>query len=494
MKNFIFFGFFAIYSLCLTACATLEKQIQAEYDSDQYIRTYESIHKAMNTTTNNILLWKMQAGFLTFSYFGPVFSLIELDNAETIYKKYEQEGILSSAFNSVAATFSNDMSMSYKGNIYEGSLLNFYKALAYSSLEDSINARIEFNRANDRQRRAKEYYQKEIAKAHDKAIQNANKKQQSPDYATNTSDSKINAILTQRYSNLNNFAVYKDLLNPMIPYISGIFFMLEKDYTKAIDLLKESYGITHSNIIANDMMLLESRQLQEDSNNYTWFIIEDGNISRKQDNSFSTSLLLGGNVASINLALPSLSEGKSRFKTYKVNTYRADSIAKISALFGSEFEKQLPIILTRAIISAIVKLVTVEIANHIGGDYGALTGLLTSVIFNAATSADTRGSFILPDSVWVARIPNDNNKIAIYGDDTLIINLNFTPNCNSLAKRIESHQAFLNLIKQKPKDFHAKINLFKKYKPQMNICAKTDNIIYIRVHNNVATYFTIKGN
>lgn len=43
-------------------------------------------------------------------------------------------------------------------------MVNTYKALNYASLHDSANTRVEFNRALDRQRRAKDYFRSEIQK------------------------------------------------------------------------------------------------------------------------------------------------------------------------------------------------------------------------------------------------------------------------------------------------------------------------------------------
>ncbi|STQ86701.1 hypothetical protein LS73_003220 [Helicobacter muridarum] len=493
MKNFIFFTIFA-FVLCLCACSITEERIKAEYDKSDYKKTYRSIQKTISSNNNNVLLWQMQSGFLTFSQFGPVFSLIDLEKAESIYKKYEQEGILSSTFSSMAATLSNDNAIPYKGNVYEGSLLNFYKALAYSSIGDFVNARVEFNRANDRQRRAKEYYKKEIQKAHDNAIKNANKKKESKDYTLNTSKSSINNIIKLKYSNLDNFAIYKDLINPIIPYTSGIFFMIENDYSKAVDLLKESYGISRSDVILSDMELLESRRFEKDINNYTWFIVEDGDISRKQGNTFSTPIIINSNITSINLAMPTIYNIKPNFNNYKINDYKTDRIVELSNIFVSEFEKQLPSIITRAIIGAIVKFITIyAISGATSGDYDSIAGLFANIAFSLMTYPDTRNSFVLANSIHVVRIPNDIENVTLYGDNTKLLNIKLTQDCNSIGKRIESSKDFTTLIEKDPNDFNTRIKLFEKYKKSKDICTKTDNIVYVRVRNNMATHFIIKG-
>ena len=487
MKNFFLLSFLV---LCLCACSVTENNIRTKYDSANYISTYKGLQEAASKKNTNSLLWQMQSGFLNFSYFGPEFSIEDLDIAEKVYKKYEDEGILSGAFSTVAATFTNDRVLPYRGYVYEGSLLNFYKAMAYSSINDYTNARIEFNRANDRQRRAKDYYKKEIKKAHDKAVMNANTKQRNADYAINTSDEALDGIISSKYSNLSNFAIYKDLINPAIPYLSGVFFMLEDDYVKSVDLLKEAYGISRAPLIADDMKLLDSRRLGKDSDKYTWFFIEDGDISRKHGITFAVTLWLGGSVSSINIALPFLGEGKPSFRSYKINGHEANLIVTNSNLFGSEFEKQLPSIITRALISAIAKFTVSYLTSELGSEIG---GLLTSLVFNVITAVDTRSSFVLPHAVWAVRIPNVEGDIEMLGGNSVFPRFSFTKKCDSLTKRLEANRTFNALFKDKPKDLSARIKYLEQHKQTSDICLNSDNIVYVRVRGGVARQFIIRG-
>lgn len=490
LKNFICLP---LLILLLYGCSPYNEQVKKEYDSSHYSTLYKTLEQATQKKNNDLLLWQMQSGFLTFSYFAPHFSLDDLEKAEVLFKGYESEGLLSNVGANIGATLSNDMAMPYKGYIYEGSLLNFYKALAFSSIGDSANARIEFNRANDRQRRAKEYYQKEVKKAHDDAVKAANEKQANTDYANNTTDSSINTILNEKYSNLKNFAIYKDLINPVIPYISGIFFMIEKDFTKSIDLLKEAYGISQADIIANDMQILEARKFAGSYPHFTWILIEDGDIARIDGFATTIPIILHNGINSVNLALPYLKDGKANFQTYQINDINADKITQVSQLFGSEFEKRLPAIITRAIISAIVKFTISYSFNEFGGSYGAIAGLVTTLIFSAVTDTDTRMSLILPDTVWAAKIPNTESKIQIMGDNHLITELSITTDCDSLPKRQKKNVEFDSLLKAKSQDLSARIHFLKHSNFDNVVCATTDNIVYVRVRHNKATHFIVKG-
>ncbi len=493
MRNFTFFLFIVIF---FCACSPYNTQITGEYDRQHYTKVYKTLQKATDSDSNDWLLWKMQLGFLTFSYFGPHFSLDDLELAEQKFKIYESEGILSGISQNVGATFSNDMVIPYRGMIFEGAFLNFYKALAFSSIGNNAQARIEFNRANDRQRRAKDYYAKEIQRSHDKVIEEANKKNKNDIYENSTTDSEINKIIQSKYTTIKNFAVYKDIINPIIPYVSGVFFMIEKDFSKSMDLLKESYGISNADIIASDMQLLEIRKKSKTIQPFTWIIIEDGDMARKDGFDVSIPFSIGDGFNAINIALPYIKEGKQTYDLYRVNNMKADIVSNVSGLFVSEFDKQLPSIIARAIIGAILKYSITHSINQFGGDYGSIIGLATTLAFSATTNSDKRTSIFLPNNIWATRIPNTDSKVSIFGNNIALLNIPITNDCNILDKRLASYKEFYNIIKAKPKDLSARINIFKLYYESGNedrICAKTDNIVYVRVHRGTVVHTIIKG-
>ncbi|CCF79945.1 conserved hypothetical protein with DUF394 domain [Helicobacter bizzozeronii CCUG 35545] len=74
------------------------------------------------------------------------------------------------------ATFGNETNKIYEGHMYEWALTNYYKALDYAMLGNMKDARVEFNRTIERQRRLKEFYSKAIQKAHAQMEEEAKEK------------------------------------------------------------------------------------------------------------------------------------------------------------------------------------------------------------------------------------------------------------------------------------------------------------------------------
>jgi len=102
-----------------------------------------------------------------------------------------------------------------KPRIYEGIMVNTYKGMDYLSEGKISSARVEFNRAIERQRRAKKFFQSEISQEKQK-IKKENKKklkgkkvsQKRVEESANNQKTK-NAI-EKRYTNLFAFKPYPD--------------------------------------------------------------------------------------------------------------------------------------------------------------------------------------------------------------------------------------------------------------------------------------------
>lgn len=85
------------------------------------------------------------------------------DLAEEGMKYLNTEGVLESTSEGFMSVVINDSERDYEALMSEAVLVNTYKGLAFLAAGNSDYARIEFNRANERTRRAVDYFQKEIS-------------------------------------------------------------------------------------------------------------------------------------------------------------------------------------------------------------------------------------------------------------------------------------------------------------------------------------------
>lgn len=441
----------------LSGCSTINlNEVNQQYYEGDANKAYSLAQQGANVSTDNQtakgdeLLWRIQGGIIGFD--------LEDENAEHLLEiaekninQNEEEGILSNFFKNAEAILVNDTIIPYQGFLYEGVMVNYYKALLYMSQQKYADARVEFNRASDRQRRLKEYYVEEIAKTKE-----AQQKVIDKEKVTQNQEDEYNKIL-QTYSNLDEFAHLENHINPAIDYIAGIFFMLQGDHNKAQDFLKEAYGITQSSIIAEDLNSTQNRQEKQ-----TWILIEDGKSPSKIEKRFYLPIFTqGSGLLHVTLALPDMQKGIDFANSYALydssNTQQAQGskIATLDPLAFNEFRKQLPFIITRAMLSTTIKTLAQHVALQAvqGDSIAELFVSLGGAFAQMTTQADLRISTMMPNSFHVIKIKNVEGKFDLKADDQLIISLDFSATCQ---------------------------------KDLQQICVNKDNILYIRnAQNNI---------
>ncbi len=459
MKNTLLFSSIVFVVWVFNGCShkgTME-EFNKKYYGGHLQSAYDFAHKRAVKNDDSVL-WGFQAG-VTGIQLGNEESFNVLESTEQVFIQYEAQGLLSGIFSNVGAVVVNENVKTYRGNIYEGVLMNYYKALLAMQSGNNALARVEFNRANDRQRRAKDYYRKDI--------QRALQKQQEEDSDTmakvNQSATRgaLQSQLGNQYAKLRDFKAYNNFINPAVSYVSGLFFFLESDYAKSLDLYKQAYGMTQAEVIDEDISALRARQ-KGDKTTYTWLIIEDGKSPQKEDVSLDfPAYLVSSNVLYVGVSIPALRDGEDfhiglGVRGESINK-KASLIANVEGIITNEFHEQLPFVLTRAMSSAILKAVTQSVLQEQAGAYGLLAGVIYSAV---STSADVRISSVLPNKVYALRIPNEAGNYELFAFHTL---LRFAINeeCNTPN----------NLV----------------------LCQKSDNILYIRLRQKDLSYQILRG-
>jgi hypothetical protein len=370
----------------------------------------------------NDLLWALQAGSVKRVQGDFAKSTEFFDQAEAALKYYDLNK--SKFLDGIAATVVNDNAVAYLGQEYDGVMVNVYKGLNFISEGKRDLARVEFNRALDRQRRAKENFGKEIARLRKKIDKKAGGKNGGT-VKQSVDNPKVNEIIAERYPDLSAFEVYPDFINPFATYLAGLFFNLEGDYGKGVDLIKESCGMVPENeYIAMD--LAETELALSDGNDIDgvcWVIFENGLGPVKDEWRVDLPLFIAtDNVKYFGIALPKLMFRDRAYSRLVVEAggeeYSTDIVADMDRVVQTEFKQQYPAIVTRAVMSATLKAVAQYAIEKQNDDKVAngLFSLLAAVYSFATTSADVRVWTALPKEFQVARfdIPEDG-KIVIRG-------------------------------------------------------------------------------
>ena len=140
------------------------------YDKAATIALEESGYDPEDQTISDIL-WAIEAGAM-LNYTGDYeLSTDIFDATEKAMKEGDQEGAVKGFLMTGLSMIGNDSMMPYKQTQYDGTMANTFKAWNFMLMGDYNNARVEWNRAEERQRRAVEAFAEQI-KEQKEALEN----------------------------------------------------------------------------------------------------------------------------------------------------------------------------------------------------------------------------------------------------------------------------------------------------------------------------------
>jgi len=378
------------------------------------------------------LLWALQLGTVERIRQDYQKSTECFDKAEDMLKYYDEQSRIADGLGS---TIASDNVVPYRGEEYDGVMINVYKALNFMAQGELDLARVEFNRALDRQRRAKEKFSEEISKLKSEVEEN---QQEGELYKSSIEDPKTRERLAEKYPNLYEFEAYPDFVNPFATYLAGIYFNLVGDHSKAVDLLKESYGMVNDNAyIAEDLAVTED-VLDGDGElrDTVWLIFENGLGPVKKEFRVDLPLFIATNkVKYAGIALPKLEYRDIAYEylTAEVDgqVYKTCLVSDIDRVVQTEFNKDFDGILTRAIISATAKAVAQYALEEQGSSAASFASIAVAIYSFASTAADVRIWTTLPKEFEVARFKKPKNgRLRITPSGSIPLDIEI-PSCNN---------------------------------------------------------------
>ncbi|MDR3346964.1 MAG: hypothetical protein LBS73_07295, partial [Campylobacteraceae bacterium] len=402
---------------------------------------------------DDVILWSIQGAALARNCGDFKKSTQLFDEAELHYKlDVDLKNPLLSARDTTRSMLINNNANPYEGNVYEKTLVNTYKALNFLALNDKENARVELNRALERQRIAVEYFAKDIASLESKnakSLQELKNSQELYNSAARRSASRkdkrstpapisfnensIDAALN-KYSQSVEGVVYPDFINPFATYISALFFLNDRSYQRAADLFKESLQINPKNPqIAKDFALADKMAGEFNANfkeRYVWLIYENGLGAVKAEFRIDLPIfLISNSFLYTGIALPKLQfrNGSYRYLTIKNrsgDSFDTSLIANMDSVEAAEFDKRYFGIAMEAIISAAAKTVLQKQMN----DIDPILGLLSLFYQVGTAKADVRGWSALPKYFMAASIPIKDGDISIIDENGVILLNEFLQN------------------------------------------------------------------
>ncbi len=449
-----------IAGLCLTGCNPAMNDL-GEFNNDFESGNFKQAGQFAegkvgkdNNPSGSDLLWTLQLAASQKAQLDHAGSIATFDKAEEMMNHFASN---SEVLDTVGSTIVNDNVVPYKGQEYDGIMVNTYKALDFLAEKKPDLARVEFNRALDRQMRAREHFNEEIRKLEAKL--DKEKEENKTDARAMADNPDVQSVVNANYPNLSQFEPYPDFVNPFTTYLAGVYFLLIGENSRAADLLKETAGMVPDNdYIKKDLALaddLASGKVKLE--NQCWVIFENGLGPTKGETRIDLPLILVSNrVYYTGVALPKLCPRSIAYPYLTIRTddgeYQTRQVADMERVIETEFNKDFKGILMRAIASAAVKTAAQAVLSSRKNDEGGkLAAFLVAAYSAATTAADVRIWTALPKDFQVARfaIPPSRVLMVFAGGNTAfdvhippcknaivyirIINAGATPVCEVLA-------------------------------------------------------------
>ena len=427
-------------SLLISGCASK----QALLESDMMIASGE-YKKAVEFSNDKIdkndlyakdnLLWYLQNGSANLYANDNNKSIKAFDKSEQLIKYYREQILAKDIAQTLKSTLLNDTTRPYIGTEYDGVMVNTYKAIDYMQKGDTSSARVEFNRAIDRQRRAKIFYSKMIYKERE-AIKRQERESAKEGKNLNVDKSTIDNKLESYYPSLHAFEPYPNYINPMTTYLAGLFASANDDTSKAQTLLKESFYMMKEN---SDVKADFDGKREKQT---VWLIFENGQAPLLKELKIDFPIwIFSNNLSFISVALPKLVERKVAFTHLNLlfenqPTLSTKYLCSMDRVIKTEFASSYSSTVERAILSAATKAAISYTLNENSGnsDAALLMKLATAIYTVASTKADTRTWSTLPKEFQLARFSRPmDGKVSIFSpNNTLIKNLTLADRDNIL--------------------------------------------------------------
>ncbi|MFQ6371247.1 COG3014 family protein [Shewanella sp. YIC-542] len=416
----------ALATTLLSGCAGMMHQKDANtFDGALHAGDYQAASQFALTEsgydekTKDIddLLWGIEAG-AALNYAGRyALSTQVLDAAENAMKDEDQEGVVENATEAALSILGNDAMMAYEQRQSDGVMLNTIKAWNFMFEGDFNNARVEWNRAEDRQRRAAEFFAEQIRKQQEEMAKEQKKAdKKTTEFVNKTIENdETRKLLQDNGVTFDKWKPYDAFVNPYTTYSYGLNLLLNgktaSDFNKAADAFKRVYGLTDASQVKADLQLAQEMAKGATTlNHMVWVIFENGESAVKEEFRVDLPLfLLSDNVSYAGIALPRLKQRNSAYPHVEANGVQTEVVADMDKIIGAEFEKEYPMILTREITRTLVK----TIAQKQLKDQSSALGLASGLFQLATTNADTRTFSALPKQFQTAHFKYEGESLTV---------------------------------------------------------------------------------
>jgi hypothetical protein len=372
-------------------------------------------------------------------------SLAALDFAEEKVNYWEEQAKVKVA-SEAGALLTNQATLPYRGHAYDKVMMNTYKALNYLALGERDNARVELNRALQRQKDAVAENAKRLeaaqedAKAAKKDGASQNGATASYDVEKAQKDPQTSAALAQVENELSTqLRAYGDYVNPFSVFLDGLFFLAQGEGGSDLERARKSIERVAA-MVPDNAYLQTEHQIAEAAANgkalepTTYVFFETGSAPhRKQIRIDIPTFIVTDRVSYVGAAFPRLEFNDDFASSLSVSaagqSLDTALLCSMDSVIAQDFKNEWPTIITKTLISTGLRATLDAVVQNQVKDQGwqaQLAAKIAMVAYQAATNiADTRTWTTLPKQFQYCRLatPSDRQLTLTSGTQSQTITL-----------------------------------------------------------------------
>ena len=423
MKSFAPLRALALIALCIvgvgTGCTTYREQSESmtqKWDVGNIPGAAEEFeHKAEKAkATKDAIIWRLEhaAALRAAQQFKE--SNDAFEKAEVDIVRYDESAKVKVG-HEAGAIMSNQANLPYEGRTYDKIMLSTYKALNDLQLGDLEKARVDLNRVYKWQQEAVALNAARLEKA-----QAENTEQDKVEKAQQ--DEKYKTQMDGAYKGLDQIKVYGDYVNPFSVYLDALYFM--NTSTGASDLERANKSlervaafVAENKFVKQDQETLKGLLVGKPTEPLTYVIFETGGAPIREQIRIDIPIIVA-NVSYVGAAFPTLKFENDYVPSLTVSANGTNEftqvVASMDSVIAHDFKNELPIIITKTMVSTITKAVAAYAMNEAADRQDSVLGLF-SRIATAATQAamniaDLRTWTTLPKEYQICRVPTPADR------------------------------------------------------------------------------------
>ena len=317
-----------------------------------------------------------------------LFHVNDISNADAAYEEFNKRNIdtTSGSFTREFTTLTLGANANdYRPFMMDTLFVSYYQLWAAISDGRWDDARVIINQSYNRQQKMSREYEK-LIESNQKSL------------------SKYSDSFTELVNENSKWTAYRDIMNPALMYLSGIYFLDTRDYSDAITYLDRANGMVPNNVyISQDLALAESHTCPQ---NMVWVFVEDGFAPKLTERRISLPFITKKSIVPITIAI---SEPKM-----SVNFMRVDGaveLADVDAMFMTEYQQYRVNDALRAFVSTTARTALQTSLYNSHNNTSTLLGIFSTIYSETTKSAEVRTWTTLPKTISVLRTENKTGLI-----------------------------------------------------------------------------------